>query len=69
MDVLYIAWGLTFMAALWFLPLGVIRLIIYRSREIDHTRGMQKVALTFVTIGVVALVLFGILTVVVLTQR
>lgn len=68
-DPLYIAWGLSFMAALWFLPMGAIRLMVYRSKEIDHTRGMQKVARTILSIGIVALVLFAILTVVMVVRR
>jgi hypothetical protein len=64
MDPFYIAWALSFMAAMWFLPLGAFRLIIYRSGQVDHTPGMQKVARTILMIGVVALVLFGFLSVV-----
>lgn len=69
MDLLYVAWGLSFLAALWFLPMGTIRLMVYRSKEIDHTRGMQKVARTILSIGIVALVLFAILTVVMMVRR
>ena len=68
MDPLIFAWGLAFVAALWFVPIGAIRLMAFRSRELDHTRGMQKVARTILGIGVGFLVLFAVLTVVVLVR-
>lgn len=40
----------------------------FGSRELDHTRGMQKVARTILGIGVGFLVLFAVLTVVVLVR-
>lgn len=69
MDPLFFAMGLAFLAALWFVPIGAIRLMAYRSKELDHTRGMQKVARTILGIGIRCLVAFGILTVICLLTR
>lgn len=68
MDPLWIALGLTFMASLWFVPIGAIRLMAFRSGEVDHTRGMQKVARTILTIGLVSFGIFLILAAIALTR-
>lgn len=54
------------MAALWFISIGLIRWGIWRTGQVDHTRGMRNVARTILGLGVGSLVVFGILTVVVL---
>lgn len=67
MDPLRIAWGISFLAAMWFTLLGVFRLIVYRSGETDHTPGMRNVALIILGIGIVSFVVFGVISVLVLT--
>ncbi|MDO5500848.1 MAG: hypothetical protein Q4F67_14330 [Propionibacteriaceae bacterium] len=68
MDPLYIALGLCFIAAIWFVPIGTIRLIAYRSGSIDHTRGMRNVALTFLSLGLAAFVSFVVMAVIWMTR-
>jgi hypothetical protein len=68
MDPLYIALGLSFIAALWFVPIGTIRLIAYRSGAIDHTRGMRNVGFTILSIGLVAFVIFIVCAVIWITR-
>lgn len=68
MDPLYVALGLSLMAALWFVPIGLIRLLAYRSGEIDHTEGMHNVARTILTLGLVCLAVSVIVGVLFLTR-
>jgi len=45
MNGLEIWWVISFMAALWFVPVAAVRVLAYESREIDHTRTMMIVAM------------------------
>lgn len=67
MDVVAVVWALCAMAALWFLGMGVVRLIAFRAGT-DSTRGMQNVARSILGLGLAAVVLFAILGIVLLTR-
>ncbi|WP_313404499.1 hypothetical protein [Aeromicrobium sp.] len=41
----------TALATGWLLPMGVIRMLAYRSEEVDHTPGMRNVAILALTLG------------------
>lgn len=68
MDPLYAVLGLSLLATLWFVPMGLFRLFAYRSGEIDHTEGMHNVARTILTIGLVCLAVTVVVAVMVLTR-
>jgi hypothetical protein len=44
MSGLEIWWVISFMAALWFVPVAAVRVLAYESYEVDHTRTMLIVA-------------------------
>lgn len=58
-----IAWVVSLVVAGGLLPVGVIRMLIYRSGEIDHTPTMRSVARFALITGGVALLVFLALTV------
>ena len=37
-------WVISFMAALWFVPVAAFRVLAYQSGQVDHTRTMLIVA-------------------------
>jgi len=45
MTTLQAAWGAALIASLWFVPVATIRVLAYRSGEVDHTQGMRAVAI------------------------
>lgn len=55
MGLLQLAIAATVVAAGWFLAVGTIRLLAYRSGSVDHTAGMRFVALMSLGLGAVAL--------------
>jgi hypothetical protein len=64
MSGLQIAWALALLVTLCTLPVGIIRTVIYRSGDIDHTRTMRIVAAFALTLGLVSLAVFLSLSVV-----
>lgn len=58
MDPLLIVWGLCLIAALWFIPMGYIRMLAHRRGAADHGQGMLFVARMALTLGVIAGVAF-----------
>jgi hypothetical protein len=56
MSPLLAAWAVSLVVALWALPLGFIRMVAYRSGEIDHTSTMRTAAVFALTLGVLGLV-------------
>jgi hypothetical protein len=52
MTTLQAAWGAALIASLWFVPVATIRVLAYRSGEVDHTKGMRTVAV-IATVGAV----------------
>ena len=63
MSGLEFAWCVALLATLCLLPVGVIRTVIYRSGEIDHTPAMRTVAMLVLVLGLVGLLAFVALTV------
>ena len=63
MTAAQVAWVVSLVVAGAMLPVGVIRLVVYRSGQVDHTRGMRNVALFAVGTGIVAGAVFVALTV------
>jgi hypothetical protein len=51
---------------LWALPLGVVRLLAYRSGETDHTPTMRTAALFALALGLVGLACLVVLSVLLL---
>lgn len=68
MDPLYIVLGISLMAAMWFMPVGVIRLLAYHHGGIDHTDGMHNVARIILAIGLLGLVVSAVVGLVLLTR-
>jgi hypothetical protein len=54
-SALQLAWGASLLVLLTALPMGAIRMIAYRSGEIDHSQTMLIAASVALSIGVVAL--------------
>lgn len=48
----------------WFLPIGFIRLLAYRSGTADHTPGMRNLAIVALTLGVISLLAAIVLSIV-----
>lgn len=38
-------WVISFMAAVWFVPVAAVRVLAYQSGQVDHTRTMRIVAM------------------------
>lgn len=68
MSTLYAAWAATLVTAAWLLPIGAIRMLAYRSGEVDHAPGMRNVALMALGLGAVALIACVVITVVIVVQ-
>jgi hypothetical protein len=58
MATTQLLWQVSAITALLLLPVGAIRLIAYRSREVDHTPALRAVALLALGLGATALALF-----------
>jgi hypothetical protein len=63
MSTAALLWAASGISALLLLPVGAIRLLAYRSGEVDHTPALHGVALMAVGLGSAALVVFAGLTV------
>jgi len=50
------AWGVALIVTLGALPVGILRTVVYRSGDIDHTPTMRTVAIFAMTLGLVGLV-------------
>jgi hypothetical protein len=62
MDTAQLVWGGSGIAAFLLLPVGAIRMIAYRSGQIDHTPTMRLVARLALGLGGVALAVFSAMT-------
>jgi hypothetical protein len=62
MTVAQTLWVISGVTAFMVLPVGAIRMVAYRSREVDHTPALRGVALTALGLGAAGLVLFVGLT-------
>ena len=65
MGSLEVAWTVSLVATGWFLAIGTIRMVAYRSGEVDHTPGMRFVARLALALGAVAALALIILTIVI----
>ena len=63
MSPAQVVWAVSLIVAVTMLPVGVVRMVIYRSGDTDHTRGLRNVALFAVGTGLVALVVCIAMTV------
>lgn len=50
-PTLYAALAATVIGTAWLLPMGAIRMLAYRSGEIDHTPGMRRIAMLALSLG------------------
>lgn len=58
MDTAHLVWGGSGIAAFLLLPVGAIRMVAYRSRQVDHTPTMRRVAHLALGLGGLALAVF-----------
>lgn len=64
MSGLEIAWGMSLIVTLGALPVGILRMVVYRSGEIDHTRTMLIAARFALYLGLAALACLVVLSIV-----
>ena len=55
-------WAASGICAFLLLPVGAIRMVAYRSGEVDHTPALRSVALLALGLGTAGLVVFAALT-------
>lgn len=67
MSNLQVWWGIALIVTLGTLPVGIIRTLVYRSGEIDHTPTMRKAAAFALSLGLAGLVALAVLSVVLAT--
>lgn len=65
MDSLQVAWAVSLVATGWFLAVGAIRMLAYRSGEVDHTPGMRLVATITLSLGLVSFLALVVLSIVI----
>ncbi|HSE10452.1 MAG TPA: hypothetical protein VLB29_17455 [Nocardioidaceae bacterium] len=63
MSAVEALWAASGISAFLLLPVGAIRLLAYRSGEVDHTPALHAVALLAVGLGSGALLVFASLSV------
>lgn len=63
MSVAGVIWVASLIAALGLLPVGLLRLVAYRSGGVDHTAGLHLVARLALAGGALALLVFIAVTV------
>ncbi|HET6699435.1 MAG TPA: hypothetical protein VFG88_10135 [Nocardioidaceae bacterium] len=67
MSSLQLAWAASLLVVITALPMGAIRMVAYRSGEIDHSRTMLLAASVALSIGLVALLVLALTSVLLLT--
>lgn len=67
MSGLQLAWGVSLIVTLTALPMGVFRMLVYRSRQIDHTPTMHTAAWFALALGLAGLAGLVVCTVLLLT--
>ena len=60
MSPLQVVWAASLVATLWALPLGYVRMLAYRSGEIDHTPTMRTSAWFALSLGLLGLVCLAV---------
>lgn len=63
MGTVETVWAGSGVVAFLLLPVGAVRLVAYRSREVDHTPALRSVAILALSLGALALVVFLALTI------
>ena len=63
MGTVETAWAISGVVAFLLLPVGAVRLVAYRSGEVDHTRALRSVAIVALSLGALALVVFLAMTI------
>ena len=63
MTAAQVAWVVSLVVAGGLLPVGAIRMLVYRSGDIDHTPTMRRVAWFALVTGGVAFLVWAALTV------
>ncbi len=66
MDPLLYLWGVSLIVTVGALPVGLFRMIVYRSGDIDHTPTMLTAARFALGLGLVGLVALAVLSVLLL---
>lgn len=66
MTTLQAAWGAALIASMWFVPVATIRVLAYRSGEVDHTKGMRTVAIIAAVGAVISVGALVVLTLIAL---
>ncbi|WP_148574059.1 hypothetical protein [Nocardioides caldifontis] len=66
MSPLLVAWGASLIVTLWALPVGIVRMLAYRSGETDHTPTMRTAAQVALALGLLGLVSLAVLSVLLL---
>jgi hypothetical protein len=64
---LLLTWAASLVITLWALPLGFVRMVAYRSGEIDHTPTMRTSAWFALSLGLLGLVGLVVCSVLLLT--
>jgi hypothetical protein len=59
-SALQLLWGAAVVVTLGALPVGAVRMIAYRSGEVDHTRTMRIAAYVAVALGAAGLVTLAV---------
>jgi hypothetical protein len=62
MDALQVVWGASLVVTLVALPMGLVRMLAYRSREVDHTRTMLVAAWVALGLGLAGLLGLAVTT-------
>lgn len=68
MSTVAYLWMVALAATMWLVPYTVVRVVAYRSGEVDHTPGMRKVATFSAVLAVVAVGSLVVLTVLLLAE-
>jgi len=62
MGTVELVWAIAGICALLLLPVGAIRMVAYRSGEVDHTSALRSVAVLALGIGGAAFAVFVVLS-------
>lgn len=68
MDPLTTSWVVALIVTVMALPVGIIRTVVYRTGDIDHTRTMRIAATFALTLGLVGLVALMALSLVIVAR-
>lgn len=63
MSAAQVVWATALIVTLTMLPVGAVRMVVYRSRQIDHTPTHRFVAWLALGIGLAGLVVLVVMTV------